>query len=100
KLRKLLWEPYLNRFSEKRLTFDLHHFPSVDHGGLASGYVDEVAGCIHALLRRGRTVLVGCSAAIGRTGEVLDRVRTKLAKHEAVTPSELIDAYRRTSYIA
>ena len=71
-LRKPLWQAFLNAVAQGRLVFEVHHFASTDHEALPTGYSEKVSREIFRLVKTGCPVLVGCSAACTRTGEVLD----------------------------
>ena len=75
-LAKPVWQEYLNRLAAGRLLFSVEHYPSVDQVDLPARLVDEVAARLRTLLLGGRTVLVGCSSAVGRTGQILHRFAT------------------------
>jgi hypothetical protein len=68
---KPAWETYLNKLADPELKFVVHHFPTVDGADLPPEQLRQIRHMLSHLLAQGRTVLVGCSAAIGRTGEVL-----------------------------
>ncbi|MBI3768223.1 MAG: hypothetical protein HY271_06965 [Deltaproteobacteria bacterium] len=65
------FEAFLNQLGAGRVEFRVHHFPTTDHEGVTQDSADAVIQCLDTLLASGRTVLVGCSAAQGRTMEVL-----------------------------
>lgn len=67
------FEVLLNQLGAARIQFRLHHFPTTDHEELPAGTANAVIARLEALLGEGRTVLVGCSAAQGRTMDVLRR---------------------------
>ena len=68
---KPTWESYLNELAAREVTFVLHHVPTIDHVDLLPEQLGEIRQTLSDLLARGRTALVGCSAAMGRTGDVL-----------------------------
>jgi hypothetical protein len=68
---KPTWESYLNELAAGDVTFELHHVPTMDHVALQRERLGEIRQTLCDLLARGSTVLVGCSAAMGRTGDVL-----------------------------
>lgn len=65
------WESYLNELGDGSVRFVVHHFPTVDGVGLEPAQLRQIQQLISNLLAQGRTILVGCSSAIGRTGAVL-----------------------------
>jgi hypothetical protein len=65
------WERYLNELADGEVKFVVHHVPTVDGAGLQPPQVREIRQILSDLLAQGKTVLVGCSSAIGRTGDVL-----------------------------
>ncbi len=67
------FEALLNQFGAGQIQFRLHHFPTTDHEEVPAGTADAVIARLEALLGEGRTVLIGCSAARGRTVDVLRR---------------------------
>jgi len=68
---KPTWESYLNELAAGDVTFVLHHVQTIDHVDLQPEQLREIRQTLCDLLGRGRTVLIGCSAAMGRTGDVL-----------------------------
>jgi hypothetical protein len=68
---KPTWERYLNDLADGKMTFVVHHVPTIDHVPLRPEQLREIRQILSDLLAQGRTVLVGCSAATGRTGEAL-----------------------------
>lgn len=75
------FEGLLNSMDPARLRFRIHHFPTTDHQPVPEQTRAQVVARIDALLLDGRTVLVGCSAAVGRTGRVLAHLKAK-APHD------------------
>lgn len=65
------WERYLNDLAGGQVRFVLHHVPTVDGVDLQPLQLREIRQLLSSLLTQGKTVLVGCSSAMGRTGEVL-----------------------------
>jgi protein-tyrosine-phosphatase len=68
---KPAWESYLNELADGELKFVVHHFPTVDGVVLHPEQLHEIRQMLSDLLAQGRTVLLGCSSATGRTGGVL-----------------------------
>jgi hypothetical protein len=68
---KPTWESYLNELGDGEVKFALHHFDTVDGDDLRPEQLREIRQRLTDLLAQGRTVLVGCSSATGRTGQVL-----------------------------
>jgi hypothetical protein len=68
---KPAWESYLNELADGELKFVVHHVPTVDGVVLQPEKLRELCQMLSDLLGQGRTVLLGCSSASGRTGEVL-----------------------------
>jgi hypothetical protein len=65
------WERYLNDLADGEVKFVVHHVPTVDRVDLQPLQLREICQILSDLLAQGKTVLVGCSSAIGRTGDVL-----------------------------
>jgi hypothetical protein len=65
------FEQLLNRLDPGRVRFRVHHVPTVDHQPVPHSVIAEVARLLQNLLKGHNTVLIGCSAACGRTREVL-----------------------------
>ena len=68
---KPVWESYLNELADGELKFVVHHIPTVDGVVLQPEQLRELCPMLVDLLGQGRTVLLGCSSASGRTGDVL-----------------------------
>jgi hypothetical protein len=68
---KPAWETYLNKLADGELKFVVHHVPTVDGVVLQPEQLREPCQMLSDLLGQGRTVLLGCSLASGRTGDVL-----------------------------
>ena len=64
------WESY-HELAAGELMLVVHHVPTVDHVNLPPEQLREIRQTLSDLLTRGRIVLVGCSAAMGRTRDVL-----------------------------
>lgn len=65
------WERYLNDLADGEVKFVVHHVPTADGVSLQPLQLREIRQILSDLLAQGRTVLIGCSSAIGRTGDVL-----------------------------
>lgn len=65
------WEGYLNELADGEVKFVVHHIPTADGVGLQALQLREIRQILSDLLARGKIVLIGCSSAIGRTGDVL-----------------------------
>ena len=68
------FESLLNRLGEGKVLFHLHHFPTTDQSLVPEETLTAACTCIERLLRAGHVVLIGCSAAQGRTVKVLARL--------------------------
>jgi hypothetical protein len=79
---RLLWQDFLNGLSGGRLRFVVHHFPTTDGRPVPDRVEAGAATRIRELLQAGCTVLVGCSAAIERTGQVLARAEVEYRSGE------------------
>jgi hypothetical protein len=74
------FEAFLNQLGAGRVEFHVHHFPTTDHEEVSEDVIDAVIARLDALLKDGRTVLLGCSAAQSRTGEVVRRFKRRPGK--------------------
>ncbi|MBU6281637.1 hypothetical protein KGQ64_05295 [bacterium] len=69
-----LFEDWLNGIAAGRARFVVHHFATIDGDPVSRSVLDEIGACLHDLLSAGRPVLLGCSAALRRSREVLDHL--------------------------
>jgi hypothetical protein len=69
-LAKPTFEDYLNGLAGGRLWFTVKHVPTVDHEPVFQADREVAIRAACSALKRGGTVLVGCSYAQGRTGEI------------------------------
>jgi protein-tyrosine phosphatase len=65
------------------LHIHVHHFPTTDHVEVSDEQANAICARLDDLVTKGRIVLVGCSAAEGRTGDVLRRWRRRLPDRQA-----------------
>ena len=70
-----LFEDVLNRLGGGRMSLRVHHVPTVDHEAVEPAVVAKVETLLRALLQADRVVLIGCSAAQGRTMEILEAIK-------------------------
>jgi hypothetical protein len=69
-LVKPTFEEYLNRLAGGRLRLTVKHVPTVDHEPVPPAARKEAMRLACSALQTRGTVLVGCSSAQGRTGEI------------------------------